>query len=104
MSETIIPRLISRFGRWPKSRNDARPIHNKLVVTSAVLLATEVYSSELIQLAKRKARKKPAPKASMICWLVSRLKAYRDCQSATGVTRTAANPRRKAAIARDCKP
>jgi hypothetical protein len=43
------------------------PIHSRLVVTSAVLLATEVYSSEVIQVAKCSARKKPAPQVSRAC-------------------------------------
>ena len=40
------------------------PIHSRLVVTSAVLLATDVYSSELIQVVKCSVRKRPAPPVS----------------------------------------
>jgi hypothetical protein len=53
------PRLVAE-----QRKKEAMPIHSRLVVTSAVLLATEVYSSELIQVAKCSARKNPAPQAA----------------------------------------
>jgi hypothetical protein len=56
--EITTPPRISRLDRSPQSTNEARPIHRRLLVTSAVLLATEVHSSEVIQVAKCRARKK----------------------------------------------
>jgi hypothetical protein len=68
------------------------PTHSRLVVTSAVLLATEVYSSEVIQVAKCSARKKPAPQVSRPWRRLRARSTWPDCQSASGVMISAASP------------
>ena len=85
-------------------KNEASPIHNGLVVISAVLEATEVYSSEVIQVAKCSARKKPAVSAITSCRRVSRVSSWRACSSATGVMMRAAKPSRQLATASELTP
>ena len=99
-----MPPIIMREGVSRKMKNEARPIHKGLVVTSAVLDATEVYSSELIQVAKCSARKKPAASAIATCRRVSRASSWRDCSSATGVMMSAAKPSRQLATASELTP
>ena len=55
------------------------PIDSRLVVTRAVLLATEVYSSEVMQVAKCSARKKPAPQVSSSCRRLSERSVCPGC-------------------------
>ncbi len=103
-SEMTMPRTITALGFSPKSRNDAMPTQSRLVVTSAVLLATEVYSSEVIQVAKCSARKKPAPQVSRPCRRLSARSTWPDCQEAIGVMISAASPRRSVAMVSDGRP
>ena len=83
---------------------EASAIQIGLVVTSTVLLATEVYASELIQVAKCAASRQPASNA--------RRRSRRDKPrislptraSASGVSSSAASVRRSAAIDSDGTP
>lgn len=47
-----MPSSVVQCNRSRKKKSEAIPTQSGLVETSAALLATEVYSSELIQLAK----------------------------------------------------
>ncbi len=102
--DSAMPPIIIFVGVSRKIRKEARPIHSGLVVTSAVLEATEVYSSELIQVAKCSARKKPAASAMPICLRVRRASSWRDCRKATGVMISAAKPSRQVATASELTP
>ena len=109
-SDRTMPASRNRFGTSRNSRNEAMPIQSGLVVTSEADEATEVYSSEVIQVPKCAARHRPAASASPSWRRVSsgpapwrRKVPARPSQgsSTSGVTSSAASPSRQAATASD---
>ena len=75
-----------------------------LVVTSAALEATEVYSSDVIQVTKCADRKMPARPASRRSRAPSRPSSWRRRDAASAPTTAPASAIRQAAMARESMP
>jgi len=80
---------------------EANPTHKGLVVTNAVLLATEVYSSELIQDQKCTARKAPEIRANATSRRLRLDSSERERSSPMGRSRSDAIPSLAAAMVRE---
>ncbi len=99
-----MPTSAAAAGRSRKKIAEANPTQSGFVVTSAALLATDVYSSEEIQVQKCMARNSPDSRHRPRSRRHSRMISRPALSQAKGARIAAASPSRTAAIAREEAP
>ncbi len=98
---TIRPTIVARVRPSFSKKGESNATHRGPVDTNTTELATDVYSSEEIHVAKCTARKTPAMPPRIISFCVRPRSSSRWCPRARGASNRAAHVSRSAAITRE---